>query len=141
EDLLVSLRQRHYFFHAQGCRLSDHELSQCYAEFCSQRVGEVIFDNVRAGKSASAADQSQFASSMMLFFGQLDAEKGWTKQLHLGALRNTNTRLLRKVGPDTGFDSMGDFSQARALAAYLDRLDQDNALPKTIIYNNNPADN
>src|SRR5256886_2521622 len=129
DSFLTALRQRHDFFHAQGCRLSDHGLNQCYAEFCSQRVGEGIFDNVRAGKSASAAEQSQFASLMMLFFGQLDAEKGWTKQLHLGALRNTNTRLLRKVGPDTGFDSMGDFSQARALAAYLDRLDPDNALP------------
>src|SRR5213075_1549575 len=65
----------------------------------------------------------------------------WTKQLHLGALRNVNTRLLRQIGPDTGFDSIGDFPQATALGAYLDRLDQENALPKTIIYNNNPADN
>ena len=78
---------------------------------------------------------------MMLFFGRLDAEKGWTKQLHLGALRNNNTRLLKQIGPDTGFDSIGDFPQAAALAQYLDRLDRENALPKTIIYNLNPADN
>jgi glucuronate isomerase len=71
----------------------------------------------------------------------LDAEKGWTKQLHLGALRNTNTRLLRQLGPDTGFDSIGDFPQAAALAAYLDRLESENALPRMIIYNNNPVDN
>jgi glucuronate isomerase len=77
----------------------------------------------------------------MLFFGRLDAEKGWTKQLHLGALRNCNTRLLRQLGPDTGFDSMDDIPQARSLGAYLDRLEQEDALPKTIIYNNNPTDN
>jgi len=77
----------------------------------------------------------------MVFFGHLDAERGWVKQLHLGALRNNNTRLLTKLGPDTGFDSIGDFPQAQSLSAYLNRLDQDNALPKTIIYNLNPADN
>ena len=78
---------------------------------------------------------------MMLFFGRLDADKGWTKQLHLGALRNNNTRLLSQLGPDTGFDSIGDFPQGTALAAYLDALERENALPKTIIYNLNPADN
>ena len=77
----------------------------------------------------------------MLYFGHLDAAKGWTKQLHLGARRNNSTRLFRTIGPDAGFDSMGDWSQADALGAYLDRLDQDNALPRTIIYNVNPVDN
>jgi glucuronate isomerase len=76
-----------------------------------------------------------------LFLGRLDAERGWVKQLHLGAMRNNNTRLLKQIGPDTGFDSIGDFPQCSALAGYLDRLDQENALPKTIIYNLNPADN
>ena len=78
---------------------------------------------------------------MMLYFGRLDAEKGWTKQLHLGARRNNNTRMLRQVGPDKGFDSIGDWPQADALGDYLDRLERENALPKTIIYNLNPADN
>ena len=77
----------------------------------------------------------------MVFFGQLDAKRGWTKQLHLGAMRNNNTRLLKQLGPDTGFDSIGDFPQTQQLAAYLDRLDRENSLPKTIIYNVNPADN
>ena len=77
----------------------------------------------------------------MLLFGQLDAKKGWVKQLHLGPLRNNNTRLLRQLGPDTGYDCIGDFPQAASLVAYLDRLEQENALPKTVIYNNNPADN
>jgi glucuronate isomerase len=77
----------------------------------------------------------------MLIFGRLDAEKGWTKQLHLGARRNNNTRRFHEMGPDTGWDSIGDWPQADALGAYLDRLDQENALPKTVIYNLNPADN
>jgi glucuronate isomerase len=77
----------------------------------------------------------------MVFFGRLDAKRGWTKQLHLGALRNNNTRRVAQLGPDTGFDSIGDFPQAQALSAYLDRLDSEKALPRTIIYNLNPADN
>ena len=141
DAFLKALKKRHDFFHTNGCRLSDQGMNQCYAEFCSDKVAEGVFEKARRDGSISSEEQLQFASNMMLFFGRLDAEKGWTKQLHLGALRNTNTRLLRTIGPDTGFDSMGDFPQANALAAYLDRLDEDNALPKTIIYNNNPADN
>jgi glucuronate isomerase len=141
DAFLDALRQRHEFFHTQGCRLSDHGMNQCYADFCSDKAAGAIFDKARRGKPVSDEEHGQFAAFMMLFFGKLDAEKSWTKQLHLGALRNNNTRLLAKLGPDTGFDSIGDFPQASALAAYLDRLDQENALPKTIIYNNNPADN
>jgi glucuronate isomerase len=139
--MLDALRARHDYFHAQGCRISDHGMNEPYAEFCTEKTAAAIFARTLKGKPASPDEQAQFATFMMLFFGRLDAEKGWTKQLHLGALRNNNTRLLRQLGPDTGFDSIGDFPQAAALAAYLDRLDQDNALPKTIIYNNNPADN
>jgi glucuronate isomerase len=104
-------------------------------------VAAGIFDKARQGEPVSPLEHSQFASFMMVFFGQLDAKRGWTKQLHLGALRNNNTRLLKQLGPDTGFDSIGDFPQAQTLAAYLDRLDSENSLPKTIIYNVNPADN
>ena len=96
---------------------------------------------VRQGEKVSPEEHGLFASFMMLFFGRLDAEKGWTKQLHLGPIRNNNARLMKKIGPDSGFDSIGDFPQAAALAAYLDRLDSENALPKTILYNSNPADN
>ena len=136
-----ALDQRHEFFHAQGCRLSDHGLPHCYADFCTDKAAAAIFDKVRKGAAVSPAEQGQFASWLMLFFGRLDAKRGWTKQLHLGALRGNNTRLLKQLGPDTGFDSIGDFPQCQALAAYLDRLDSENALPKTIIYNLNPADN
>ena len=138
---LVALRSRHDYFHAQGCRLSDHGLNHCFAEFCSDRAAGAIFAKARRGKAVTPQEQLQFATYMMLFFGHLDAERGWTKQLHLGALRNTNTRLLQELGPDTGFDSIGDFPQASTLAAYLNRLEQEKALPKTIIYNVNPADN
>jgi glucuronate isomerase len=141
DAFLQALRQRHGFFHAQGCRLSDHGMNQCYADFCSEKTAAGIFEKARRGRPVSSEEHSQFASCMMLEFGRWDAQRGWTKQLHLGALRNTNTRLLRRLGPDTGFDSIGDFPQAAALSAYLDRLDQDNSLPKTIIYNNNPSDN
>ena len=140
-QLLEALRSRHEFFHSNGCRLSDHGLNHCYADFCTAETASAIFEKVRSGKNVSPEEHSQFASCLMHFFGQLDAEKGWTKQLHLGALRNNNARLLGKLGADTGFDSIGDFPQAARLAAYLDRLDRDDALPKMILYNNNPADN
>ncbi|HOB32840.1 MAG TPA: glucuronate isomerase [Verrucomicrobiota bacterium] len=141
QDFLEALRRRHDFFHEHGCRLSDHGMSECYADFCSEKTAAAIFSRARQGKAASPEEHGRFAAFMMLFFGHLDAEKGWTKQLHLGAMRNNNTRMLRKLGPDTGFDSIGDFPQARSLAAYLDRLDSEDALPKTILYNLNPADN
>lgn len=140
-SFLDALRQRHDYFHSQGCRLSDHGMNQCYSDFCTERAAAAIFEKARRGRAASPQEHAQFAAFMMLFFGRLDAQKAWTKQLHLGALRNNNTRLLGELGPDTGFDSIGDFPQASALVAYLDRLDQEKSLPKTVIYNNNPADN
>jgi glucuronate isomerase len=140
-DLLDALARRHDAFHELGGRLSDHGLNHCYADFCGEPAAAAIFDKARSGQAATPEEQSRFASSLMLFFGRLDAGKGWTKQLHLGARRNSNTRLCRQCGPDTGFDSMGDWSQTEALGAYLDRLDQENALPRIIVYNNNPVDN
>jgi glucuronate isomerase len=140
-DLLAALRDRHSYFHRMGCRLSDHGVSHSYADFPSERAAAGIFAKARDGKAATPREQSQFASFMMLYFGHLDAEKGWTKQLHLGARRNANSRRLKELGPDTGYDSIGDWPQADALGAYLDRLDQEKALPKTILYSLNPADN
>ena len=138
---LQALTSRHNYFHAHGCRLSDHGLEQCPADFCSETTAAAIFDKARKSAGVSSQEREQFSAFMMLFFGHLDAEKRWTKQLHLGALRNNNTRLLRLLGPDTGFDSIGDFPQAQRLAAFLDRLDEENALPRMILYNVNPADN
>jgi len=140
-SFVEALRKRHDYFHARGCRLSDHGLSQCFAAECTEKTAAAIFTRARRGQAASPEEQAQLGTFMMLLFGRLDAEKGWVKQLHLGALRNNNTRVLAQIGPDTGFDSIGDFPQAVALSRYLDLLDREAALPKTIIYNNNPIDN
>jgi glucuronate isomerase len=139
-SFLDVLRKRHDYFHSLGCRLSDHGLDYCYATPCSDRTAARIFLKALRRKAISKEEQDQFASFLMLFFGQLDAEKGWTKQLHLGALRNVNTAARQKIGADTGFDSIGDWPQLGPLAAYLDLLARENALPRMILYNVNPAD-
>ncbi|MBL8175575.1 MAG: glucuronate isomerase [Bryobacterales bacterium] len=139
--LMEALKLRHDFFHAMGGRLSDHGLNHCYASFCSDADAAAIFDRARAGQAAGADDHARFATYLMLHFGRLDAEKGWTKQLHLGAYRSANTRKLRELGPDTGFDSMGDWNQVAELGAYLNALESEGMLPKTILYNVNPVQN
>jgi glucuronate isomerase len=140
-DFIEALRKRHDFFHEMGCRLSDHGLIHCYAEPCSEQVAAAVFEKARSGKSVTPEEHNRFASYLMLFFGHLDAKAGWTKQLHLGARRNANSQALETLGPDAGFDSIGDFPQAERLGIYLDLLARENALPKTIIYNVNPNDN
>jgi glucuronate isomerase len=137
---LDALRKRHDDFHALGCRLSDHGLDHCFATPCSQNECAAIFDKARIAQRISEEQRTKFVSFMMLFFAQLDAEKGWTKQLHLGALRNVNSAARERIGPDTGYDTVGDFPQIRPLAAYLDLLARENALPRMILYNVNPAD-
>ena len=141
DNLLAALKQRHDFFHEMGCRLSDHGLETCYAEDCTEQAAATIFDAARQGKSISPEQLRQYASCLMLHFGRWDAEQGWTKQLHLGALRNNNARLLRELGRDIGCDSIGDWPQAQNLSRYLSRLAEEDALPKMILYNLNPADN
>jgi glucuronate isomerase len=140
-DFLSALRRRHDDFHECGCRLSDHGLDYCYAEPCTDAEAETIFGAVRAGKRVEPSQSAKFASFLMFFFGSLDAEKGWTKQLHLGAYRNANTRMGKLLGQDVGFDSLGDWPQAKPLAAYLDRLDSAQVLPKMIVYNTHPENN
>lgn len=140
-DLLEALQRRHDAFHAVGCRLSDHGLEVCHAAPCSDSVARQIFDHARAGEAASPEEQDAFASYLMMYFGQLDASKGWTKQLHLGAFRNVNSRLFDQLGPDTGGDTIGDVQQVPALLNYLDALDSEDSLPKMVIYNLNPSDN
>ena len=139
-SFLDALHKRHAYFHSLGCRLSDHGLDYCYATPCSDRTAARIFLKARRRKAVSQEEHGQFASFLMLWFGRLDAEKGWTKQLHLGALRNVNTEARQKIGPDTGFDSIGDWPQLGPLAMYLDLLARENALPRMILYNLNPAD-
>jgi glucuronate isomerase len=141
DGFLDALDNRHSFFHENGGRLSDHGLSQCFGEPCTPGEAAAIYAKARDRKPVTAPEQQAFAAFLMLFFGRLDARRGWVKQLHLGAQRNNNSRLLKALGPDTGFDSIGDWPQAESLARYLDSLDQTNELPKTILYNLNPADN
>ena len=141
DDLLTALKQRHDTFHQLGCRLSDHGLETCFAVFCPEPVASEIFANAVAGKEISAEDHARYASCLMLHFGRWDAQRGWTKQLHLGAMRDNNGLLLKQVGRDVGGDSIGDWPQAVALSSYLSQLAEEDALPKTVLYNLNPADN
>ena len=141
EDYLFALQNRHDFFASMGCSVSDHGLEEIYVEdFTGQEI-EAIFTKVYGGKELSLNEQRKFKSCMLLHFAEWDWEKGWVQQYHLGALRNNNSRMLSKLGPDTGWDSIGDFSQAAALSKFLNKLDSEDKLAKTIIYNLNPADN
>jgi glucuronate isomerase len=140
-DLLTALNERHEYFHDMGCRLSDHGLESFFAkEFDHQEV-EKIFLKVRSGRHLNPQEIAAFKSSMLVELAVMDHEKGWAQQYHVGALRNNNSRLLEELGPDTGFDSMGDFLMARDMSAFFDRLDSQDQLAKTIVYNLNPADN
>ncbi len=140
KGFLIALEQRHDWFHEMGCRLSDHGLNQMPALDCAEKQAAAIFSAALKGRAAGPEDAERFAFFMMQFFGALDAEKGWTKQLHLGALRDPNTGMANLLGADSGCDTIGDFPQAAGLARYLDRLSQRGRLPKIIIYNLNPAD-
>jgi len=140
-DYLFALENRHDFFSSMGCTVSDHGLEEIYVdEFTGWEV-EAIFNKVRAGKELNEGERRKFRSAMLVHFAEWDWEKGWVQQYHLGALRNNNSRMMQKLGPDTGWDSIGDFSQGRSLAKFLDRLDREDKLAKTILYNLNPADN
>ncbi len=140
-DFLSALEQRHTFFHQAGGRLSDHGLAVCQAEDCTEQEAQHCFDEARAGRQVGPGSAAKFRAYLMLFFGGLDAERGWTKQLHLGALRNSSARALHEIGPDSGFDSIGDLPQGAALARYLNNLERENRLPKMVLYNVNPVDN
>ena len=141
DDLLSALDKRHAFFHENGCRLSDHGLETAIAEDYTNAEIELIFTKIRGGKELSHYEIQQFKSAMLYEFGVMDHSRGWTQQFHIGALRNNNTRLFRKLGADVGFDSIGDFEIARPLSKLLDKLDIENKLSKTILYNLNPRDN
>lgn len=141
ESYLKALKSRHDYFAANGCSVSDHGLEHIYAEDYEESEISQIFDKIRFRVSLKHIEALKFKSAMLYQFALWNHEKGWVQQYHLGALRNNNKRALKNLGPDTGWDSIGDFSQARALSRFLDRLDADDRLAKTIIYNLNPADN
>jgi glucuronate isomerase len=139
--LLDALRSRHVFFASLGAKLSDHGIPFAFSEECSETEADSVYAFARSGIESSESQRIKFSSFMLRYFGELDADANWTKQLHLGALRNVNSRRFKDLGPDTGFDSIGDWPQARPLAKYLDQLESIGKLPKIILYNLNPRDN
>ncbi|MBB3840504.1 glucuronate isomerase [Runella defluvii] len=141
DDLTKALRARADFFASLGCKLSDHGLEQIYAADFTPEAADSILQKALAGQTLSQNDILVYQSAILHFLGTMYHELGWTQQFHLGALRNNNARALRLLGPDTGWDSIGDWSQAMALSKFLGRLDEYDQLAKTIIYNLNPADN
>lgn len=141
-SLLQALENRIDFFHSLGCKLSDHGLEQLY--FPAPGVSynpEHLFKKVIGLQDLTPDETTFFKYAVLIELGKMYHTKGWTQQFHLGALRNTNARMMQKLGPDTGFDSIGDFSQSRAIALFLNELDSTNQLCQTILYNLNPADN
>lgn len=141
QEYLAALKSRHDFFVENGASVSDHGLEQIYAEDYTEEEVAQIFLKIRNGESIMAEENLKFKSAMLFTFAIWDHERGWVQQYHLGAIRNNNDRLLASLGPDTGFDSIGDFSQGRQLARFLNKLDANNQLARTILYNLNPADN
>lgn len=140
-DLLQALKLRQDFFETMGCRLSDHGLETFYAEDFTEKEISAIFLKIRSGKSLDHLEILKFKSALLLRFAEMDHDKGWTQQFHIGALRNNNTKMFRKLGPDKGFDSIGDFEVARPMSKFFDKLDLNGKLTKTIFYNLNPRDN
>lgn len=140
-SFLEAIRVRHDHFHAVGGRLSDHGVETFYDAYATDSEMEVVFQKARAGKDLSIEEIQKFKMTLLYEFALLDHEKGWTQQFHIGAMRNNNTRLFARLGPDTGFDSMGDWPVALSLSRFLDRLDRDDRLAKTILYNLNPGMN
>ena len=140
-DLLDALRKRHETFHEHGCRLSDHGIETFYAEKYTQPEIDAIFDKIRSGGKLKEEEILKFKSAILVLLAEMDHEKGWTQQFHVGAIRNNNSRMVTLLGPDTGYDSIGDFELARPMSKFFDRLEQLEKLTKTIVYNLNPRDN
>ncbi len=141
DDFLFALQNRHDFFASMGSCVSDHGLEEIYADDFTGHEIDSIFNKIHSGKQLNETEQRKFKSAMLVHFAEWDWEKGWVQQFHLGALRNNNSRMLQQLGADTGWDSIGDFSQGRAISKFLNKLDTDNKLAKTVLYNLNPADN
>ncbi|MBD1394797.1 glucuronate isomerase [Mucilaginibacter glaciei] len=141
ESYLHALKKRHHYFAANGCCVSDHGLERMYADDYTDNEIVAIFAKIRTDQVLSPVERGKFKSAMLYNFAVWDHEKGWVQQFHIGAIRNNSSRGLRLLGPDTGRDSIGDFLQSRNLARFLDKLDSEDRLTKTIIYNINPADN
>lgn len=140
-DVIEALRVRHKFFEEQGCRLSDHGIEEFYAEEYTTAEIEAIFNKVYAGKVLTQEEILKYKSAMMVEFAIMDWETGWTQQFHYGAIRDNNSKMFKLLGSDTGFDSIGEFATARKMSKFLDTLNAQGKLAKTILYNLNPCAN
>ncbi len=141
QALLDALKKRHDFFHEAGCRISDHGLETMYAEDFTMAELTESFKKIRKGERLGKQSVHQFKSATLHFICEWNAARGWVQQFHIGALRNNNSRLLVQLGADAGVDSIGDWRVAEPMSKFFNRLDKDNRLAKTIIYNNNPSHN
>ena len=141
DSYYAALQQRHDFFASMGCIAADHGLEQAYAEDFTYKEIREIFLMIRSGMPLNMQEQLKFKTAMLLEFAKMNFAKGWVQQYHIGAIRNNNSRMMLQSGADTGWDSIGNSISAKALSKFLDTLDADNVLAKTILYNLNPADN
>jgi glucuronate isomerase len=141
DSFLEAIRRRHDFFHQAGCRLSDHGIEHPFAVDYTAKDVNNAFQKARQGKKPTPAEALKYKSAVMLELARMDAEKGWTQQFHFGALRNINSKAMATLGPDTGYDTIGDFEMARTLARFLDGLEREGRLAKTILYVMNSRDN
>lgn len=141
DALLAALAARVKFFDEVGCKVSDHALDYvAYAE-TTKAEAAAVFAKALIGETVTLEEEKQYKTHTLLFLGRLYAERGWAMQFHINAARNNSSRMLGKLGPDTGFDSINDSAVAYPLAKLLDALDTDDALPKTIVYSLNAKDN
>ena len=141
DDMVDALKSRHDFFEENGCRLSDHGLCEFHSDDYTESEIRDIFNKVYGGKELSDDETAKFQSAMLMVFGEMDSDSGWTQQFHYGAIRNNNTKMFKLLGPDTGYDSVGEFNTALSMARLFDRLNTKGKLAKTIIYNLNPSAN
>lgn len=143
DDYFAAIRNRHDYFQAAGCRLSDHGIEEFLSEECSDEEASAIFDKIFVRKEKLEPDEVvKFKSKMLYENAKLDNEKGWVQQFHFGAIRNNNSQMFSKLGPDTGYDSINDSSHvAASMSRFFDKLQNENKLAKTIVYNLNPREN
>ena len=141
EALIEALDKRHQFFHEMGGRLSDHGLDRFYFDNFTEAEIDKILKKLLKGEGISAEETEKYKTATMLELCRLNHKRGWTQQFHVGAMRNNNARMFRKMGPDTGWDSVGISQDAQKMSKFLSALDNTDELAKTILYNLNPADN
>lgn len=139
-DLIKALQQRHDFFHEMGCRISDHGHATFYAEeYTLDEVFE-IFDKALKGALLTGIEINKYKTAVLFMLAFMNNEKSWTQQFHIGAIRNNNNKMMQDIGPDQGFDSIGDLNMADNMSKFFDNLNSHVALAQTIVYNLNPRD-